>query len=197
MTREENIRAVLECVFSQSREDLIDIAVNGIMTLKDEPCDDEYIKVPKKALKYRTAGMVAYNAEWLKNHFDIERVVICGEQEPCETSTDEPMTMVYPTIFCEDAISREAVKDLFCRICMENNLCYRSKETCEDLRLFDELPSVTPSRHKGHWIDIGSGEECSVCHEIQYGYDNHRFYCGNCGAKMVEPQESEEEQCGK
>ena len=47
-----------------------------------EPCEDEYIKVPKKALKYRTTGMVAYNAEWLKNHFDIERAVICGEQEP-------------------------------------------------------------------------------------------------------------------
>ena len=40
--------------------------------------EDEYIKVPKKALKYRTAGMVAYNVEWLKNHFDIEQAVICG-----------------------------------------------------------------------------------------------------------------------
>ena len=28
------------------------------------------------------------------------------KQEPCETSTDEPMTMVYPTIFCEDAIKK-------------------------------------------------------------------------------------------
>ena len=45
-------------------------------------------------MKYRTAGMIAYNAEWLKNHFDIERVVICGAQEPCD-----------------DAISREAVLD--------------------------------------------------------------------------------------
>ena len=49
---------------------------------EQELCEDEYIKVPKKALKYRTAGMVAYNAEWLKNHFDIERAVICGVQEP-------------------------------------------------------------------------------------------------------------------
>ena len=49
--------------------------------LEQKPCEDEYIKVPKKALKYRTAGMVAYNAEWLKNHFDIERA-ICGAQEP-------------------------------------------------------------------------------------------------------------------
>ena len=62
--------------------------------LGQEPCEDEYIKVPKMALKYRTAGMVAYNAEWLKNHFDIERAVICGAQEPCE-----------------DAISRQVVLD--------------------------------------------------------------------------------------
>lgn len=55
-----------------------------IKALEQEPCEDEYIKVPKKALKYRTAGMVAYNAEWLKNHFDIERVVICGVKEPCK-----------------------------------------------------------------------------------------------------------------
>lgn len=40
-----------------------------------------------------------------------------------------------------------------------------------------------PVRH-GHWIDIGSGQECSECHEIQYGYDNYRHYCSNCGAKM-------------
>ena len=38
MTREQNVRAILECVFSQSKEDLIDIAVKGIMTLRDNPC---------------------------------------------------------------------------------------------------------------------------------------------------------------
>lgn len=40
------------------------------------------------------------------------------------------------------AISLNEVKGLFCRICMESNLCYRSKETCEDLKLFDKLPPV-------------------------------------------------------
>ena len=54
----------------------------GTVLPEHHGCEDEYIKVPKKALKYRTAGMVAYNAEWLKNHFDIERAVICGAQEP-------------------------------------------------------------------------------------------------------------------
>ena len=51
------------------------------------------------------------------------------------------------------------------------------------------LPSVTPQSKTGHWIDTGSGQECSKCHEIQYSYDNHRFYCSNCGAKMEETEE--------
>ena len=38
----------------------------------------------------------------------------------------------------------------------------------------------------GHWIDTGSGQECSECHEIQYGYDSFRFYCAKCGSKNVE-----------
>jgi len=40
-----------------------------------------------------------------------------------------------------------------------------------------------PVRH-GRWIDTGSGQECSICCEIQYGYDSQRHYCANCGAKM-------------
>lgn len=38
----------------------------------------------------------------------------------------------------------------------------------------------------GRWIDTGSGQECSICREIQYGYDSARNYCPNCGAKMDE-----------
>jgi len=37
---------------------------------------------------------------------------------------------------------------------------------------------------QGEWVDTGSGQECNVCHEIQYGYDNFRHFCANCGAKM-------------
>ena len=35
MTREQNIRAILESVFSQAKDELIDIAVKNIMTLND------------------------------------------------------------------------------------------------------------------------------------------------------------------
>lgn len=40
-------------------------------------------------------------------------------------------------------------------------------------------------RKQGYWIDTGSGQECSVCGEVQPGYDNFRNYCANCGARMI------------
>ena len=51
----------------------------------------------------------------------------------------------------------------------------------------DAMPTadVVPVKH-GYWKDTGSGQECSVCGEIQYGYDSGRHYCQNCGAKVDE-----------
>lgn len=37
MSYEENVRAILQCCFSQSREDLIETAVKAIVALKPEP----------------------------------------------------------------------------------------------------------------------------------------------------------------
>lgn len=51
------------------------------------------------------------------------------------------------------------------------------------------LPPVKPEQKIGHWIDTGSGQECSECGEIQYGYDSFRRYCAKCGAKMEEVEE--------
>ena len=39
MTREENIRAILECNFSGFKDEIIDIAVKNIMSLSQEPID--------------------------------------------------------------------------------------------------------------------------------------------------------------
>ena len=53
--------------------------------------------------------------------------------------------------------------------------------------------TVTPQEPKtGHWIDInGIYAECSNCNEEIYITGDFKF-CPNCGAKMVEPQESED-----
>ena len=51
--------------------------------------------------------------------------------------------------------------------------------------LIDNFPSADVRENvRGEWIDTGSGQECSVCKEIQYGYDNYRNFCPNCGADM-------------
>ena len=55
--------------------------------------------------------------------------------------------------------------------------------------LFDSKYNLTDKYTvlpKGHWIDTGSGQECSICHEIQYGHDSYRNYCSYCGAHMKE-----------
>lgn len=60
-------------------------------------------------------------------------------------------------------------------------------EHTERLSFFNskgELVGFVKERPKGEWIDTGSGQECNVCHEIQYGYDNFRHFCANCGARM-------------
>lgn len=75
---------------------------------------------------------------------------------------------------CNDAISRQAVLN-------------------EIYNLADKiiaLPSVTPAEKVGYWRDTGSGQECSECGEIQYGYDSFRKYCANCGAKMQEDEDN-------
>lgn len=76
--------------------------------------------------------------------------------------------------------------------------------------ILNELPSVTPQEPKtGHWIGhrehcenlgvmpsgLGAYKWCSECDcgiDVREWHRNHYNFCPNCGAKMVEPQESEE-----
>ena len=74
---------------------------------------------------------------------------------------------------CEDAISRQAVLEII-----------KSHIFTDDYLAVEQLPSVQTKAKTGYWTDTGSGNECSVCHEIQYGYDTGRYFCANCGAEM-------------
>lgn len=86
-----------EMTLEQARRAVKFLRKKLVEHLEQESCEDEYIKVPKKALMYRTAGMVAYNVEWLRNHFDIERAVICGVQGPAlKTVTNKEEAEAYP-----------------------------------------------------------------------------------------------------
>ena len=103
---------------------------------------------------------------------------------------------------CEDCISRREAIKMFTynyngeRIpdydCDNWPVQIAIKTVKEMLR---ELPSVTPQPKMGRWID----DKCSICGKgIEdlidspewYKNENPRF-CPFCGAKMIEPQESE------
>lgn len=101
-----------------------------LQMLEAEPCDDEYIKIPRKALKYRTAGMVAYNAEWLKKNWQMEMDIVCG---------------VKP---CDDVVSRQAVFD---QMYEWMNTCEYRKVNATDyfVNQINKLPSVRPQEQTG------------------------------------------------
>ena len=101
-------------------------------------------------------------------------------QEPTVTSTDEPMTMVYPTIFCEDVISREAVLDG-----LKGCICEEWVKTLF-ATMVKQLPPVT--QKSGKWENLYRCWMCSECGKQTY--IEHK-YCPNCGARMESEDKTE------
>ena len=62
----------------------------------------------------------------------------------------------------------------------------------EEYKLILELLEQEPKT--GHWMksNIGGAKVCSVCN-AHMGLSSFKF-CPNCGAKMVEPRESEDKE---
>ena len=109
---------------------------------------------------------------------------------------------------CEDVISREEAQTAIEMSASRYTLakehdCMGQVEWSDQLikvsdtvDIIRNLPSVKPLEQQpkiGHWIyercDMYS---CSVCHHWHTDLDEKMNYCPNCGAKMVEPQESED-----
>ena len=100
----------------------------------------------------------------------------------CEYKEQEP---------CEDCISKQAVIDA----------CDQSINLFEAVDRIKELSSVTPKPKTGYWFIDERPESdretiCSNCEQPIFKYHKLDFdyrpnYCPNCGAKMIEPQESE------
>jgi hypothetical protein len=100
---------------------------------------------------------------------------------------------------CEDAISRQVAIDAIKEI--------HPIDTEYDCTLYDkidviyvlkDLPSVNLQPKTGHWIDDEFGSKCSCCgihtHLDKFGRPMKFKCCSMCGAKMIEPQESEDKE---
>lgn len=140
------------------------------------------------------------------------------EQEPCDVF-DEYGNYKYPgdveltepntatSVSCEDAISRQAVIDGINQYFHDEYYQRTSIQDCRDCLIEDvikDISPINPQLKTGHWIGIDEEPhedyECDRC-----GYVCSTFtanikpseeykYCPNCGAKMIEPQESEDKE---
>ena len=102
---------------------------------------------------------------------------------------------------CDDVVSRILTRMWNCRGKHTTNI---DKVAMEQI-IRDELPPVIPQQKYGKWIEHPEIEtsapeylmfyECSECGDKQCFCKSDIYkkrFCNNCGAKMVEPQESED-----
>jgi len=116
---------------------------------------------------------------------DIDRAIKALEQEPCE-----------------DAISRQALLDAFgfsekTRKWGGDHSGYDTMMLYEIQDVIESQPPVKPQEPKaGHWIANAPQYDMLnpqyICSECGNAHTRTTPYCEMCGAKMVEPQESEE-----
>ena len=139
-----------------------------------------------KMLKSKMDGNTDTSYEWAET---VRMAIKALEQQPITTTNnDEPITVIYPTIVCDDAVSREAVYQL---LMDKASSAYGFGEI---RRIVDELPSVT--QKYGKWIHIGGDEwVCSECGEVittEGSWDKPKDkYCKECGAKLQESEDKE------
>ena len=149
--------------------------------------EDAISWIEKIIKKYIHGGDDAFDAERKEA---LQMAISALEQEPCETSTDEPMTMVYPTIFCDDAISRAELIKHFAKWKDEMAYSFGEEYSGVDvlgnaIQIIKYRPSVQPSRKKGEWITergVTGPYVCSECGIFHNG--KHRNFCPECGADM-------------
>lgn len=140
-----------------------------------------------------------------------------SEQEHITTTNnDEPITIIYPTIVCDDAVSRQAILDGIEELKKSpwatdkrgNGFEYLITEALDVVKdlCAKQLPSVT--QKSGKWIMSDDGLYRPICDKcgahpwkgyipsVEEATEVFKF-CPNCGAKMVEPQEGEEQTKGE
>lgn len=120
-----------------------------------------------------------------------------------KTKTAEALEMAIQLLKqepCDNAISRQAVIDAMRKNHRSGGRDIDGDYIEGDYRecLYDDiisLPPVTPQESKmGHWIMGKYKDTCNKCrctYPKNIGFKN---FCPNCGAKMVEPQETEDKE---
>ena len=167
MTREEAI-TVLNMVEAHGiAEEAKQMAISA---LQQEPCDDAISR--PTVVKFEGTNMACMGGDEIMKEFEN------NAKEPCAEKTIS-LNAVIQTL---NKMDRYTATEL--------TLCDTDKKfpanevfIVDDVyeQIAEQLPSVTPSRHKGLWIDKTEWYECSECGE-SHSYCHK--YCPYCGAEM-------------
>jgi len=99
---------------------------------------------------------------------------------------------------CDDAISRQAVFEQIDQWAIGNREYLYTNATYYLTKRIQNIPPVTPQVKTGHWIRVDKDKlkcsECDVIHFIAQYPQGKIAWCPNCGARMFEPQESEDKE---
>ena len=173
--------------------------IETIKALSQEPCEDakEIIAMLNILLdnaKVGCADITAIHHVSIDSFkFVVEQTIKALSQSPCNTCKhyESRCTWLPNKQSCDDMVSREVVR--------QGMLKYGF--TAPDMTVHefveDELPSVTPSRHKGRWIkgiNTYFNIEAYRCSECNYHTVYKHDICPNCKTEMVESQEESEKE---
>lgn len=141
------------------------------------------------ALKISAPIMTVTHEEFNDYIHILNQVMDWLGQEPCEDSVSRKA--VFEAI---DDCNSDGLKGIFC-----------SYDDGEKFKGYiKNLSSVTPQPKTGHWVYENFNWRCSECNETPktMGYvgtadfmTEHFKFCNHCGAKMINPQESEDKEC--
>ena len=127
---------------------------------------EEAIEIIKEA--FETWKSEFGEGDWGKEDEALDMAISALEQMPETTTNNDHIEYInYPIITCDDTISREAALKECHDIVIDGD---RYRVVQEETLV--ALPSVTPSRRKGHWIDNEVRKSlcnCSECGGIKQG----------------------------
>ena len=140
-----------------------------------------------KTLKENYCAMCAYGSQ----NMDSCDIRSCDNRDAIKALEQES---------CDDCVRRQEVLDSIHANCVYENEYNLTAKHIEDA--VKQLPSVTSQQKIGHWIydNATYNWRCDKCGETPktMGYvgsdkfmAEHFKFCNHCGAKMIEPQESE------
>ncbi len=223
MTREEAIRLLSGLMFKGKLKEALDMAIKALEQeskwdrlyswlndMRFSIVPDETTPDDERNERLAQVDVIDDIMEWMVEPQDSEKMEY--EAEDCISRKDALRVAKNEYLRGWHNALCKALSEKYSIHCEEGNFSVIQEETITGLGLsmncalgkdvesyMSTLPSVTPQEPKiGHWIldETDNSITCDKCGCLIWANDisnGEAYFCPNCGAKMIEPQESEAE----